>query len=76
MKRQKTLKQLTHQRDTVFNHFPFIFTLLTTFGVVATYNGLQRLIEKVPLLANNPIITLVSGLAILLFTGTLYKRLR
>ena len=72
---QKALKKLTKQRDSVFAKFPLVFTLLGTLGVTITYYGLQHLINKVPLLANNPIIAVVIGVAILLFTGTLYKKL-
>jgi hypothetical protein len=71
----ETLRMLIKQRDGVFKRFPMIFTLLGTFGLVATYYGFQQLIKKVPLLANDPYITLAVGLIILLFTGTLYKKL-
>ena len=70
-----TLKLLTKKRDNAFRRFPLVFTLLGTFGVVSTFYGFQHLIDKVPILANNPIYTLVIGVVVLLFTGTLYKKL-
>ncbi|GAC1499902.1 MAG: hypothetical protein NVS1B10_03080 [Candidatus Saccharimonadales bacterium] len=73
--RQDTLKKLIEQRDSVFSRLPIVFTLLGTFGLVATYYGFQHIIERIPLLVNNPFITLGVGLAVLIFTGTLYKRL-
>jgi hypothetical protein len=69
------LSKLIEQRDSVFKRFPLLFTLLGTFGLVATFYGFQHIIQKIPLLANNPYITLGVGLAVLLLTGTLYKKL-
>jgi hypothetical protein len=71
----KVLKKLQKERRVAFKRFPVIFTLLVTFGTVITFSGISRLIAKVPLLYNNPVITLLVGVLILLFTGTLYKRL-
>ncbi len=71
----EAIHKFIQQRDSVFKRFPLIFTLLGTFGLIATFYGFQHLIDKVPVLANNPIITLGIGLIILLLTGTLYKRL-
>ncbi len=74
-KQSKSIRKFQRQRNRVFARFPLIFILLGTFGVVATYYGLQHLLEKIPTIANNPIIALLFGLGILLFTGTLYKKL-
>ncbi len=74
-KKTKTFSQLVLQRNRVFARFPLIFLLLGTFGVVATYYGLQHILEKIPLLANDPYIALGAGVVILLLTGTLYKKL-
>ena len=74
-KRSSSLQKFTKQRDTVFSRFPLLFTILGTFGVVATFYGLQHILEKIPLIANDPYIALGLGITILLFTGTLYKRL-
>ena len=71
----EALHKLMQQRDSVFKRFPLIFTLLGTFGLVATFYGFQHIIAKIPVLANDPYLTLGLGLLVLLFTGTLYKRL-
>lgn len=62
-------------RKHAFARFPLLFTLLGTFGVVATMYGFNGILENIPLLVNNPYISLVIGLSILVFTGTLYKKL-
>lgn len=69
------IKEFEHARKHAFSRFPLLFTLLGTFGVVATMYGFNGILENIPLLVNNPYISLVVGLVILVFTGTLYKKL-
>jgi hypothetical protein len=73
--KSKIITRLRKEKQDSFRRFPMLFTLLTAFGVVITYNGIRGLIEKVDWLNRNPIITLVVGILILFFTGTLYKKL-
>jgi len=72
---QKLLEKLLKEKENAFKRFPLLFTMLTAFGVVIAYNGIHGLIEKVDWLNRNPVITLAVGVLILLFTGTLYKKL-
>ena len=67
-------KMLAEKRKAVFQRFPLVFTLLAAFGFVATFYGFERLMDQVGL-SENPIILLVIGIGILIFTGTLYKKL-
>lgn len=67
--------RLTRRRDNTFNRFPLLFTLLGAFGVVATFYGFERLIDKSEFLSDNPFILLGVGVLTLVFTGTLYKKL-
>ncbi|HSX18459.1 MAG TPA: hypothetical protein VLE51_03840 [Candidatus Saccharimonadales bacterium] len=69
------MDRLAHGRQNAFQRFPLLFTLLATFGVVTTLYGMEHLIDKVSWLANNPVISLVVGLMLLILTGTLYKKL-
>jgi uncharacterized integral membrane protein len=71
----EVLHQLIEQRDNVFKRIPLLFTLLGTFGVALTFYGFQHIIAKIPMLADDPYITLGVGVLILLLTGTLYKKL-
>lgn len=68
-------KEFLQARDTAFARFPLLFTLLGAFGVTLTFYGLDKLIQKIPFLANNPVVSLVVGLVILVLTGKLYKKL-
>ena len=67
--------KLASRRDSAFNRFPLLFTLLGAVGVVTTFYGFERLIDKIDLLADNPFILLASGVLILILTGSLYKKL-
>jgi len=63
-------------RQAAFARFPLLFTLLTAFGLVATFYGFENIIDRIPFLKENPIILLSTGVAILIGTGTLYKKLQ
>jgi hypothetical protein len=62
-------------RGSLLKRFPVLFTLLVTFGVVMTFLGAEQLVMSVPILFNNPILTLIIGVTTLVITGTLYKKL-
>ena len=68
-------KVVAEKRQAVFKRFPLLLTLLATFGVVATLYGFERIIDTIPIFAENPFILFVVGLLALAFTGTLYKKL-
>ena len=72
---KKLVSKLSQRRQSAFERFPLLFTLLATFGVVITLYGMEHLIDKVSWLANNPAISLAVGLALLILTGALYKKL-
>ena len=62
-------------RKTIFRRFPVLFSLLVTFGVCATFLGMEQLILRSVFLQANPEYILFAGMSILVFTGTLYKKL-
>lgn len=77
LERERLIAQrIDDRRRAVFGRFPLLFTLLGTFGLVATFYGFERLIDQMPLLADNPLILLGTGLSILVLTGSLYKKLQ
>jgi hypothetical protein len=69
------LKKLAEQKESVFERFPLVFTLLGAFGLVATFYGFEGVIDQIPLYADNPFALLITGIVILALTGTLYKKL-
>ena len=62
-------------RDSTFTRFPIVFSLLTTFGLVATLYGFEKVIDNIDMLNKHPEILLIVGLTTLAATGTLYKKL-
>jgi hypothetical protein len=69
------IDKFSKSKKNAFTRYPLLFALLAAFGLVITNDGIQGVISKVDWLNNNPYITLIIGLVILLFTGTLYKKL-
>ena len=72
---KQVTQQLKQTRRSAFQRFPLLFTLLGAFGFVATLEGMRGILKQIPLIAQNPYIVLVIGLAILIGTGQLYKHL-
>lgn len=62
-------------RDSAFARFPVVFVLLSTFGLVATLYGFEKVIDQTEFLASSPKALLFIGLLTLAFTGSLYKKL-
>lgn len=67
--------RLKKYRDGAFAKFPLLFTLFSTFGLVATLYGFEKMIDQIDFFANNPYIILGTGLLILFVTGVLFKKL-
>jgi hypothetical protein len=69
------MEKISKSKQNAFTRYPLLFSLLAAFGLVITNNGMQGVISKLSWLNNNPYVTLIVGILILLFTGTLYKKL-
>lgn len=72
---EKVVGGLLRRRQSAFERFPLLFTLMAAFGLVATIYGFERLIDKIDFFSDNPFILLAVGLITLIITGTLYKKL-
>lgn len=67
---------LSEKRATsAFTRYPFLFSLLVTFGFVAVVDGFGGITASIPYLSDRPWLVLVIGLVVLLFTGSLYRKL-
>ena len=62
-------------REVVFRRYPFLFTLLVTFGVAAVFFGFEKILSNSFYLSDKPWLILVIGVLVLAFSGQLYKRL-
>ncbi len=67
-------RMFEEKRKAVFQRFPLLFTLLGAAGLVATFHGFEGLMDQLGL-SNQPLLLLGVGLTLLIFTGTLYKKL-
>ena len=80
---EATMEQLTSTADSlvdpyrksVAKRYPILFLLLVTFGVTATFLGLEWLIGEIAYLQDHPLLLLLLGIGTLVITGTLYKKL-
>lgn len=73
---KKTESYVNPVRKNAVHRFPTVFILLTTFGVVTTLYGFERLLMQITYLNDRPLLILLVGIAVLSGTGTLYKKLK
>jgi hypothetical protein len=72
----REMNEYMHKHNrTVFGRYPLLFSFLATFGVVCVLYGFENILNEIPLMEAYPVIPLLVGVLILLFTGTLYKRI-
>ncbi len=72
----ENINEAVNQRGQfIFRRYPLTFALLILFGVVAVSEGVKGILAQFGILEGNPWELLLIGLAILIFTGTLYKKL-
>ena len=62
-------------RDSALVRFPLLFLLLSSFGLVATFYGFEKVIDQIPFFIRNPEMILLTGILVLVGTGALYKKL-
>lgn len=63
-------------QKTYSEKYPQLFALGGAFGLVSTFYGFEKLIDKVGLFENNPWILLAVGLSLLVITGSFYNKLK
>ncbi len=62
-------------RQSLFRRFPVFATLLVTFGVTATFFGIERIITEIAWLNDRPLLILILGILALVTSGKLYQKL-
>jgi len=72
---EKTNKVIGERTQNTLKKYPVTFSLIVLFGVIAVLHGFERIIDEIAFLDENPFIIFLVGLAILIFTGSLYKKL-
>ena len=77
----ETIETITRQTNdfmgkttgSALSRYPLLFTLLTVFGFVSIVYGFEAFINKITFLSERPLLVFAIGIAILVFTGSLYK---
>jgi len=62
--------------EQVSKRYPLTFALLGTLGIASVIYGFEKTVDTIPVLNQHPTLILIIGIALLVFTGTLYKRLK
>lgn len=76
---EQTVSETDHVIDPIrrsfFRRFPTASILLVTFGAAATIYGIERVLEDIAFLNERPLFIIAIGVATLVVTGRLYKKL-
>lgn len=72
---RKTDEYMGEKTRTVFGKYPVTFSFLVLFGVISVLHGFEDIINRIALFSDHPVLVFILGLVILIFTGSLYKRL-
>lgn len=62
-------------RKSISRRFPLFFILLVTFGMSATFFGIERIIMDTPWLSERPVFIFLFGILALMVSGRLYQKL-
>jgi hypothetical protein len=71
----KIIEKDREKRESVAERYPMTFALVGTFGLVSTFYGFEKMIDKVQVLVNHPWILLLIGISTLSVTGLALRKL-
>lgn len=71
----KIIEKARQRRESVAERYPLTFAMVGTFGLVSTFYGFEKLIDRVQLFVNHPWILLVIGVTTLSVTGLALRKL-
>ena len=71
---ERVNQNMSGRGKVVFQRYPLTFTLLVLFGAVAVGEGVKGILEIIGF-QGHPLYLFALGICILIFTGTLYKKL-
>jgi len=72
---ERIARRIIEQRSRAAVKFPLVFGIATSFGIVATYYGFEKLMDRIDLFTEQPWMLLVVGITTLLITGAAYSKL-
>lgn len=68
-------RELQPIRKSILKRFPTLFLLAVTFGVALVFYSIEVIFSQSEFISTHPWLSLGIGLAILIATGTLYRKL-
>jgi hypothetical protein len=71
----RIIQKARQRRESIASRYPLTFALVGTFGLVSTFYGFEKIIDKVQLFTNHPWILLVMGVCTLSATGLALRKL-
>jgi len=72
---EKINEMVNKKGRSAFARYPITFALLALFGIITLSEGAKEILRSIGILSDNPWYSILIGLIILIFTGTLYKKL-
>ena len=72
---KKEEEKVKKAQKTYSEKYPSLFAIGGAFGLVCTFYGFEKLIDKTDLFSDNPWILLAAGLTLLIVTGSFYNKL-
>jgi hypothetical protein len=71
----KIIEKARAKRESIAERYPMTFALVGTFGLVSTFYGFEKMIDRVHLFVHHPWILLILGIGTLSVTGLALRKL-
>ncbi len=68
-------QRVVRARKTYAQKYPLLFAIGSSFGLVSTFYGFEKIIDQIDVFTENPWILLATGLTLLIVTGAFYNKL-
>lgn len=72
---KRIIGEFGKRRKTFQQKYPLLFALGGAFGLVSTFYGFEKLIDRIDLFTDHPWILLATGIVTLAITGSFYNKL-
>lgn len=66
---------VSHYTNPVLRKYPLIFAFSVTFSFAAILHAFELIADETPFIHDHPYYLMFTGIAVLVVTGTLYKKL-
>ena len=67
--------KISSRTSSILDRYPLTFGFLILFGVVAVSEGAKGILDQIGFFADNPWYLFITGVVLLVITGSLYKKI-